>query len=282
MAVPAVVSAQVSVEVLLPSGQEQFLMGETLPVSVRIKNRSGQTLKMGDTPDWLTFTVESRDGFVVIKTGDVPVEGVFEMQSSQVATTRAVDLAPYFTLPKQGRYSITATVRIKEWSGEVHSQPKTFDVISGARLWSQVFGVPRSGPAISLPPEARKYTLEQVTYLRSQPRLYMRLTDAAANKVLKVAALGPMVSFANPVAQLDKDSRLHVLYQSGARTFSYQVFNPDGDLVVRHTYDYGDVRPRLATDSQGNIGVAGGYRRPTATDVPVENQSADAAKPVAQ
>jgi hypothetical protein len=49
--------AQVSVALVLD--QEQFLIDESLPVKVRIANRSGQTLKLGQEPDWLTFAIES-------------------------------------------------------------------------------------------------------------------------------------------------------------------------------------------------------------------------------
>jgi hypothetical protein len=56
-------SAQVTVEVTIE--QELFLPGEALPVAVKIRNHSGQTLHMGDAPDWLTFSVESNEGFVV-------------------------------------------------------------------------------------------------------------------------------------------------------------------------------------------------------------------------
>jgi uncharacterized protein (DUF58 family) len=80
MVIPVVSRAQVTVEVVLE--QEQFLGGEALPVAVRITNRSGQTLRMGNEPDWLTFSVESREGFVVVKTDEVPVLGAFELESS--------------------------------------------------------------------------------------------------------------------------------------------------------------------------------------------------------
>ena len=274
LAVPFVGTAQVSVEVLLPPGQQQFLVGESLPVAVRIKNRSGQTLKMGTDPDWLTFSLESREGFIVIKKGEVPVKGEFNLKSSQVATTRRVDLAPYFALPRQGRYNVAATVRIQEWNAEVTSEAVSFDVISGVKLWSEVFGVTDSTAGTNSPPEVRKFTLEQANYLRSQPRLYMRLTDAQGDKVIKVTAIGPMVSFGTPEAELDKVSAMHVLYQNGARSFGYNVFSADGELVIRQSYDYSDTRPRLATDQKGNIGVVGGFRRRSGSDLPVETDTA--------
>ena len=53
-------SAQVTVDVVLD--QEQFLPSESLPVAVRITNRSGQPLHLGADTNWLTFSVESVSG----------------------------------------------------------------------------------------------------------------------------------------------------------------------------------------------------------------------------
>src|SRR5207237_2374140 len=82
--------AQVTVEVM--QDQEQFLRGENIPTKVRITNRSGGTLHLGAEADWLSFSVESRDGAVVGQSGDVPVTGEFALDSSEMAT-KHVDLA---------------------------------------------------------------------------------------------------------------------------------------------------------------------------------------------
>src|SRR5271170_4402742 len=142
-------SAQVSVNITMD--QDQFLPSETLPVAVHITNRSGQSLHLGADANWLTFDVESADGFIVIKNADAPVQGEFDLGSSEVATKR-VDVAPYFTLTQTGRYRIIATVRIKDWSTEISSQPQSFDVINGAKLWSQTFGVPTPAGASNQAP----------------------------------------------------------------------------------------------------------------------------------
>src|SRR5476651_785055 len=86
-------SAQVDVQIVLD--QEQFLPSESVPVAVRITNRSGQPLHLGAEADWLTFNVESADGFIVMKNSEVPVLGEFDLSSSEAATKR-VDLKPYF------------------------------------------------------------------------------------------------------------------------------------------------------------------------------------------
>src|ERR1022692_4835984 len=106
-------SAQVTVDLGLD--QEQFLPNEAVKLAVKITNRSGQPVHLGADANWLTFNVESEDGFVVVKNAEVPVVDAFDLESSQMATKR-VDLQPYFMMGKPGRYKVTATVRIKEWS----------------------------------------------------------------------------------------------------------------------------------------------------------------------
>jgi hypothetical protein len=179
-----------------------------------------------------------------------------------------VDLAPYFSLGHSGRYSVTATVRIKDWNQEITSQPKNFDIIEGARLWEQDIGVPNSSHPTNATPEVRKFILQQANYLKAQLRLYVRLTDASGTKTFRVFPIGPMVSFGRPEPQVDKFSNLHLLCQEGPHSFNYTVVNPDGEVIARRTYDYVDKRPRLQPDQDGEILVTGGVRRISPSDVP--------------
>src|SRR6266478_2317468 len=257
--------AQVSVEITLP--QDQFLPAETLVAAVRITNRSGQRLHLGAEEDWLAFGVESRNGSIVAKLSDPPVAGEFDLDSSKVAIRR-VDLAPYFTMSQPGRYSVTASVKIKGWDHDLTSPAKSFDIIHGAKLVEQEFGLPMAPGTTNATPEVRKYILQQASYLKGQLRLYMRLTDASGARTFRVLPIGQLVSFSRPEGQVDKWSNLHVLYANGAHSFSYTLFNPEGELLVRETYDYVTTRPRLQVNDEGKISVAGGARRLTAKDVP--------------
>ncbi len=258
-----------TVEVL--TDQNEFLPGEAMPITVRITNRSGQTLALGRGEGWLKFAIEARDGYVVYKNGDVPVDGEFTLQSSERANVR-VNLAPYFRMPKAGNYSVTATVTIPEWGRQISSDPKGFDVISGAKLWEQDFGVPKAAGDTNATPEMRHYALQEANYLRSRLMLYAQVTDDIG-KINKVLPIGPMLSFGQPEAKVDKISNLHVLYQNGPRAFSYTVINPDGEIILRQTYDY-TTRPQLLPDKNGNIGVVGGERRITREDFPPPKSSA--------
>ena len=256
-------SAQVSVEVT--QNQDQFLEGEPLPVAVRVTNRSGQPLHLGAEADWLTFSVQSKEGSVVSKNGETPVVGEFLLESSKAGIKR-LDLQPYFALNQPGRYAITATVHIKEWGQDIVSRPRNFDIIEGAKLWEQEIGVPPVGATGA--PEVRKYILQQANYIKGHLRLYLRVTDAYG-KALRVYAIGPMVSFGRPdPPQVDRFSNLHVIYQNGPSSFSYTVFDPDGELITRQVYDYTTTRPRLLANEDGDISVKGGNRRVTENDVP--------------
>jgi hypothetical protein len=253
-------TAQVTVEVVVD--QAQFLRDEPLPVKVRVTNRSGRTLHLGQDNEWLAFAIESLDGAVVGRLAQPQVSGAFTLESAQVAT-RLVDLMPCFDLSQPGRYTVVATVKIKELNDEVEGKPKPFEVIRGTRLWEQAFGLPASGG----PPEVRKYVLQQASY-RKELKLYLRLTDADEQKVFRVFPLGPLVSFSQPEAQVDKAGYLHVLCQTGARSFLFYVISPDGEVVQRQTHDYAATRPVLRSTDDGRIIVAGGARRVTAGDVP--------------
>jgi hypothetical protein len=252
--------AQLTVEVLL--AEPEFLRDESLIVRVRIANRSGQSLQLGQAADWLSFAVESHDGHSVDKASEVPVLGPFTVESSQTAT-KTVNLVPHLQFPQPGRYSVMATVKVPEWNQEFFSAPKTFHIIRGARIWEQEFGVPRKEGA----PEVRKYSLVRAQGLK-EVRLYARVTDLEENRVFRVVPLGQLVSFGKPETQVDKQSRLHVLFQNGPRSFLYAAFTPDGEWAVRQCHDYGETRPTLGLSETGRVLVNGGFRRYTATDIP--------------
>ena len=77
-----------------------------------------------------------------------------------------------------------------------------------------------------------------------------------------------MIGFGQPEPQLDRQSRLHLLYQNAAKTFAYLLVNPDGEIMVRQTYEYSESRPRLRLDEGGLIVVTGGARKFTREDLP--------------
>jgi hypothetical protein len=97
--------------------------------------------------------------------------------------------------------------------------------------------------------------------------LYIRISDVNDTHVYRVLPVAPLVNFSHPEAQVDKESNLHVISQTGASSFAYIVVTPQGEIQTRHRYDYSDTRPVLRP-RDGKIYVSGGYRRVTPDDIP--------------
>src|SRR5205823_7274616 len=103
-----------------------------------------------------------------------------------------------------------------------------FNLIEGAHIWEQEFGVPKTAASAGSAPEVRKYVLQQANYIKGQLRFYVRVTDGSGGKVFRTVPVGTALSFSQPDPRLDKQCNLHLLYQNWAKSFSYTVFNPDG------------------------------------------------------
>ena len=250
--------AQVTVEIAFD--QEQVLRNESLPVRVRIVNFSGRALQLGGSPDWLSFVVEGAAREPLPRLSALPETDVVEVENSKVGVVR-VDLMPHYDLGVPGAYRLTASVRMPGVADPVQSKPALFEVVGGTTLWEKEFGLPSPDRS-----EIRKYAIQQATFLKHL-RLYVRLTTPDDSKVFKVVPLGPMVSFARPEAQMDKLSNLHTLFQNGPRSFLYQIVTPDGELILRQTYEYTQSRPKLDR-RQDTLGVSGGVRLFYSTDIP--------------
>jgi hypothetical protein len=268
--------AQISLELSLD--QDEYLPDEAIRVTIKISNTSGQRVHLGADPHWLTFGVESVDGFVVEKKSDPPLSEEFDLESSQMATLHA-NLQPCYQLDRPARYKVTGVMRIKEWGLTVNSPVLQFDVIHGGEMWTQDFGVTL---ATNAPPEGRKYSLIKANYLREQLRLYVEVSNQNGGMIYRVEALGPMVSFSMPEESVDRFSRLHVLWQTGGQSFSYAVVAPDGMVLSRDIYDNYNSRPHLAVTSSGDIQVHGGVRRLKPGELPATNSVGTALVPQAK
>jgi hypothetical protein len=235
---------------------------------VRITNRSGQPLTLGQDDAWISFDIGGEHNFIASKLGAMPVRGPFTLLSGQ-SGSRELNPTPYFDFRRPGRYRIGATIKLAQWGEEITCKPAFFTVANGTalpNLGNLQIGVPPAPGVTNARPEIRRYSLLKVPYL-DELKLYFRLTDDNGN-TLRVFPLAPMLSFSDPEAQIDRANNLHVLLQTGARAFSYSVISPEGRLLARQTHDYAQTRPRLRASDDGRIFVAGGMRRPMASDVP--------------
>jgi hypothetical protein len=256
--------------------QTQYLPDEDLLLKVKITNRSGQPLAFGQVSNWITFHIVGERNYIASQTSDMPAVGEFTIETGQTGSLK-LNPTPYFDFRRVGHYRINATVRIPQWNTEMTCKPANFTVDNGLPLHGLAnlqFGVPPPPGVSNVPPEIRNYSLIKVAYLH-ELRLYFRLTDGNG-RTLRVFPLSGMLSFSEPEAQMDRFNNLHVLMQTGARSFTYSVVTPYGGLAERQTYDYSDTRPALRPGDDGGIFVGGGFRRLSESDIPPP--SAESAK----
>jgi hypothetical protein len=251
----------------LQLAQDEYLPGEDLQLSVRIMNRSGQEIILGEDNDWLSLSIIREDGVPAPRISDMPLQGEFSLLSGEVGT-RTLNPTPFFDFHQMGRYRIRATIRIPQWGQEVAVRGVSFTVGNGValpKLENLQFGMQPSPGATNVPPQVRSYTLLRAN--QKNLTLYFKLTDGMG-KILRVYPLARMISFSDPEAQIDRYNNLHVLSQTGARAFFYGVINPDGQLITRQTYVYYNTRPMLGENKDGWVYVTGGARRLSMDDLP--------------
>lgn len=252
----------------------QFLPQEPLILLVRVYNYSGETLVLGQQPDWISFNVEPvASKSVVRQNSDPEVAGVFELETGMMATKR-VNLVPHFELTQSGRYKVTAVVNFGR-AGELTSEPLMVDIVSGTLVWEREFGVP---PATGQVPEARKYQLLQVRQADAQ-QLYVKVTDVYNSRTFGLNHLGQLVVKPQSEQQTDRNNRLHVLHQSGRSSFTYSMLDHDGRVLLRQRYDYDETRPKLSATEAGEVLVTGGVRTRSAWDIDPLAEESEQKKP---
>lgn len=265
-------SVQAQVTVTLELQKSRFLPRESMLAKLKIVNFSGQTLVFGEDNHWLQFQIESETGEEITPITDPPpVKGRFTVESS-IRATKEVDIAPHYALERAGRYTLTATVHIKQWGKQLTAKPVKFDITNGTVLWEQIFGLPlKKGDPPGQPRQVRRYVLQQAKHLKAMS-LYARVDDGLGGKVHRVLPVCPMVSFNKPKAQVGPQSNLHVLCQTGARKYNYSVIDPQGKIITRRHYLIAGNRPRLGF-KDGKIIVAGGFQLTRPDDLPSNKKS---------
>jgi hypothetical protein len=247
---------------------DQFLPDEDVPVKVRIVNRSGQSLVLGSDKQWITFDIVGEHSYVVPKLGEMPVASPFTLLSGQ-AVTREFNPTPYFGFRRTGRYRLGAIIKVPQWKHEVVCKPVAFTIAEGTPLpdlGNLAVGVPPPPGSTNEAPEMRRFSLLKVTSL-DQMKLYFRLTDGYG-RTLRVFPLARMVDFGHPEVQLDQANNLHVLFQTGAHIFTYDVLDPNGTLLARQFHEITQARPSLRLNEDGQVFVGGGRRLLTLDDIP--------------
>ncbi len=273
VAIGSLSSARAQIEVELSMTGDQFVIGEPVFAMVEVTNNAGKPVTIGNFPGWMDVTVESKGGGVTPRLGSLSATDGVEIQSGR-SFKIPFEVTDLYVLNKRARYEIKTSLRIVGWESAFSSNEIHFDLVEGKLLWSMDYSSPmlvdENGSQ-----EVHSYSLISCAG-KDGRRLVVQIKDTDYGKVVRSVPVCRMVSFSKPEARIDQRSNLHLLCQYGRSYFTYNVYNPKGDLMVRLTYQAAPARPSLGTNEEGLIIVEGGFRVPMDTDYLPEPDTASA------
>ncbi len=252
LAVPSGVRAQVSVQVKME--RDTFILFESIPVVVTIRNFSGRTIELANQGEthWLSFLITDEAGASLSPVGDALTTEPIQIEPGR-AQSISVNLLTHFDLRQRGVFTARAAVE----ADGVHavSPPVNFTIINGREIWRQTVGLPMAEGETN-----QQYRTYSLLFRRNsyEEVLYAGVQDEPHNLVYGMIPLGDFIALGNPTVKADGIGHLHVLYRSGPRSISYDEIDPDAKIVKRLIYSDVMSVPQLVAQDGGVITVQGG------------------------
>ncbi|HUK84102.1 MAG TPA: hypothetical protein VLZ12_15885 [Verrucomicrobiae bacterium] len=253
--------------VQLKSEKDTFLVYESIPLTVLIRNLSGRTIELTAQVNrpWLSFLVSDDSGRIIPALGTPKADGSALIAPGQTIS-RTIDLLPLFDIRARGSYRIQ--VRVDSAGTSAISAPVSLTVINGREIWSQTAGLPAKEGAAD---EYRTYTLI-ARRAEQEDLLHVSVSDDHHQVVYGVLALGGFITLKPPDPRIDKEGHLHVLYQVGPRSFGYVVIDPYAKIVNRAIYSDIQSSPRLVVTDGEVVEQGGEMTYPKPEHVMSENE----------
>lgn len=258
---PSLGRAQVDVSISL--SDSRILQGEPLYGFLKIVNNAGKDIKVGDFPGWLDIEVEQKSDGVAVKIGSLTHNDGLLISAGQTQNI-PLQINELYDLMTVSRYTVTARLRIQSFENPFESKSQFFDVVSGTKIWKQNYSAP-SISGIGGTPAVFTYNLMSNTG-RHGKKLLFQIKDTDPDRIIRTVPICKMISFSKPEAKIDPASNLHILCQYGRSSYTYNIYNPKGDLLLRTTYKADPAKPFLKKNLDGIIEVKGGKRIPMETD----------------
>lgn len=258
---PMVVSGQIELSVKL--SDDRILQGEPLFAFIEIENNAGKPILIGNQPGWLDVDIDQKVGGIALKTGSLAATKGVTISPGQ-AQSIPVRIDELYNLLTAARYTLMATLKVDGWSQTFKSKEYFFDVVTGTTIWNRAYSAPG---LTGLNGQTGVFTYNLVTTAGANgKKLLFQIKDTDPVRILRTVPICKMISFSKPEAMIDPASNLHILCQYGRISFTYNIYNPRGELLVRTTYQTNPAKPFLHANSEGIIEVRGGKRVAMETD----------------
>lgn len=244
-------SASAQIAASLGISKKQHLAGEPVLAVVTITNHSGRDLifQSDGRFQWLDFIVKKSNGNPVNAKNNA-LFGPMKIQAGQTMA-REVDLSQHFQLGEPGNFSVAAVIHMPGNPNAGNSTNRVFFNQNPGRLyWSQKVGV--SGAS----GHTREFRLLNFTG-DSKSQIYAQIIDGRTGQFVRTFLLGDVLMLRKPLATVDRQQRMHVMFLATPTMWVHCVIDTDGRLVDRKIHQRGPQGdPQLLTFADGSVSVA--------------------------
>lgn len=245
-------SASAQVRVDLSVARRLYIAYEPLVATVSVRNLSGRTLELVDTPlePWFTFQVESLDGRPVPARATDYSNPPTLLEPGRTLSRR-INITPLFPIGEFGGYRIRATIHAL--GTHFPSPPLTVEITDGRVIHEETVGVPDGRPGAG-----SQRVIQLLTHrLPSSTHLYLRIKDPAAGIIHCTHRLGRVVSYLPPQILLDSNNEIHILQNTAPKAFLYSHIGLNGEIRTRKGYQAALKRPAMRLMDDNTIAIAG-------------------------
>lgn len=242
--------AYAQIELKLSAERTNFLLYESMPLTVSIKNISGQdllfTTTQSQSEQWISFQVNSAEGLPVDM--DLPFTAQPKTIKESTEEQVVIDIMPHYKMRSTGRYEVRAQVKVPG-KGTFVTPPMVIWLGGGDTLWSQKRSVDGAERVYSL----MRFAVRATTYL------YVRVEEPHQNLVYSTLRLGEL-NYAVPLPSpiFDKDGALNILHPATATTFLYTKIGRDGNVTYWEEFRNVPSLPQLVSTPDHTVRVQGG------------------------
>ncbi len=231
--------------------KRNVVAGEPVVTVITVTNYAGRPLTFASDgrTQWLDFTVRNRQGDLVNSRGRV----LFGKMSIKPGETLAkqVDLTQHFLLNDAGNYTVSAVVHMPgDDTSSASTERVAFTQNPGTTYWNQKVGL------LGKPGQTREFSILNFSG-DERAQLYAKVTDGHTGQNVRTFLLGDVLLLRKPVATIDRQQRMHVMFLSTPTFWTHCQIDTNGKLLSREFHQRGAAGdPQLLTFGDGTVRVA--------------------------
>ncbi len=243
--------AQAQLAASLRIQKKQHLAGEPVLAIVTITNHAGRELVFHSDGrfQWLNFVVKTINGNTVNPKGRA-LFGPMKIGAGQTLA-REIDLTQHFQLSQPGNFSVSAVIHPPgDTTDGTVTNRVLFNQSPGRLYWSQRVGIGGGSH------RTREFRVLHFSG-DSKTQIYAQIVDGQTGQFVRTFLLGDSLMLRKPLATVDRQQRMHVMFLATPTMWVHCVINTDGKLVERQIHQRGaQGDPQLLTMGDGTVRVA--------------------------